>query len=288
MTSRNMVSLVTRRATARVCSTTTAWLTVVSPSTRRPSLRRSCDTLRPTSTATPNSTRAMTSGQRGRRGVLSSTAHRGFDLVWLARRAAQPFDTARSDGVVILDPDPDVAVALDGGSDVRDHRAVLRRVGQDVEQAAADVDAGLDREHLALLKLGGSIRDRRRIVHLQPDPVTEAVRHVEKSLGAAHRLARTLVSPRRIERGVHALDQAEPRDAARQDRACRVGPRRGRRPRPDDAFRRGLRIADDLVYGALLRRERATHRQCAGDVGRVALVAGADVDHHDVTRFHAA
>src|SRR5215218_6698852 len=135
MTSRSTVSLVTRRATARVCSTTTAWLTVVSPLASRSSRPRSWETLRPTSTASAKSSTASSSGHRGRRGALSVTAaHRGFDLADLAGRAAQPLDPGGRDDIVVLDPHADILVALDRGPHAGDHRPVLRRVGQDVEQ----------------------------------------------------------------------------------------------------------------------------------------------------------
>jgi hypothetical protein len=56
----------------------------------------------------------------------------------------------------------------------------------------------------------------RRIVHLEPDPVAQAVGHVQEGLRAADRLLAALVGPRRIEGGVHALREPEPGDAARQ------------------------------------------------------------------------
>src|SRR6266508_906447 len=76
-----MVSLVTSRATARVCSTTTDWLTVVSPPVTRRNDAVPRAMPRPTATASPKSSTESRSGHTGRRGALSATGrHGGFDL----------------------------------------------------------------------------------------------------------------------------------------------------------------------------------------------------------------
>src|SRR6476661_4834563 len=145
-----IVSLVTSRATARVCSTTTDWLTEVSPPVNRRSGAAPRATPRPTTTASPNSSRDSSSGQTERRERLAATfRHGGLDLARLARRPAQPFDTGGGDRVVVFDPDADVVVAAHGGPHLGDHGPVLRGVRQDVEQARAHVDPGLDREHVS-------------------------------------------------------------------------------------------------------------------------------------------
>src|SRR6478752_6036832 len=103
-TSRRIVSLVTNLATARVCSTTTDWLMLVSPPVRRRNGAIPRATPRPTITASPKSSSERTSGQTGRLGVLLATArHGGFDLGDLPRRATQPLHPGPGDRVVVLD-----------------------------------------------------------------------------------------------------------------------------------------------------------------------------------------
>ena len=112
-TSRSMVSLVTRRATARVCSTTTAWLTLVSPARWRSGAGAPRDAAPDQHRDGEEQHRRAPAARPGRRGDLSATVrHRGLDLADLAGRAAQPLDAGGGDGVVVLDPDADVVVAL--------------------------------------------------------------------------------------------------------------------------------------------------------------------------------
>src|SRR6185295_17346995 len=117
-----MVSLVTSRATARVCSTTTDWLTSLRPPVSWPSEAVPRATPRPTRTASAKSRSDNTSGQVGRRRGLSATVgHRGFDLADLPGGPAQPFDPGTGDGVVVLDPDAGVIEPLDGRPHPGDH-----------------------------------------------------------------------------------------------------------------------------------------------------------------------
>ena len=184
------------------------------------------------------------------------------------------------DQVVVLDADADVVVALHRGAHLGDHRAVLRRVGKDLEQLPAHVDAGLDGEDVARLEGAGAVPGMGTIVDLEPDPVAEPVRHVEKRLGAGDRVVGALVGPRRIEGRVHPLGEAEPGHAARHHLARRVAPGLEGAAGPRRLLGRGLRVAHDLVDRALLGAEAAARGKGAGDVGGVAAEAGADV-HHD-------
>ena len=198
-----------------------------------------------------------------------------------SRGARESHSTPVGDDVIVLDPDPDVLVALHRGAHLGDHRAVLRRIGQDIEQLAADVDAGLDGEHVAL---GGSCRCRTRGAD---DRALRA-----RSRGPAHGPCRGTTGCRRPGSSSHwsaqggskvaSTPSVSPSWATPRATTARAASRQAsNRARLDRALRRrGLRVAHDLVDRPLLAPEVAARGQGAGDVGGVAAEAGADVHHH--------
>src|SRR5690606_30827737 len=70
--------------------------------------------------------------------------HQLLDLRRFTRNSGRyPLEARRGDDVDILDADPDPRVPLNGRPQAFDHGAVLRRIGQIVENVGANVDAGL-------------------------------------------------------------------------------------------------------------------------------------------------
>src|SRR5262245_1733496 len=84
------------------------------------------------------------------RDALGVFAHQRLDLVDLARQATRrPLKAVLCDEIVVLDSDTDIGMSLHRARDLFLERAVLRRVGNDVEEILADVDAGFDAERTA-------------------------------------------------------------------------------------------------------------------------------------------
>src|SRR5688500_13339089 len=115
-----------------------------------------------------------------RRNPRPPLRHKRLYFTDLARRPRNPLDALRRDDVIIFDPHAYVRVALDGGTDLRDERAVLRRVGDDRQQLRADVDARLDREGAADADPAALIVGLLRIVHVEADAVSQPVHVVHR------------------------------------------------------------------------------------------------------------
>src|ERR1035437_10798019 len=98
-------------------------------------------------------------GRRGSGLNACPAFHEGLDLVDLARRGADPLESLVRDDVIVLDANAGILEPHDRGADLGDERAVLRRVGKNVERTRADVDARLDGERVA--DLVGAVAKRR-------------------------------------------------------------------------------------------------------------------------------
>jgi glutamyl/glutaminyl-tRNA synthetase len=147
----------------------------------------------------------------------SSLLGQRLDLVDLPWRLADPFQTVRGDHVYVLDPDPGVLIAFHRRAHPGLERPVLRRVGQDVELPGGDIDPRLDDERVPFLE--GPVAEIRLdgIVHLEPQPVGDAVDRPERDLLAGARRSGAVGRPGRIEGRGRRLDQ----------------PQRGQAPGPD-------------------------------------------------------
>jgi uncharacterized protein YecE (DUF72 family) len=142
--------------------------------------------------------------------------HRRLDLGGLARRARQPLHAVARDRVVVLDAHAHVAVALDRRADPRDHRAVARRVGQQARAAPGSRRPGLDREHVARRAACGRRGSTAPGRAPRARSRARARAAEERHCGTAAR--RPCTAPRRVEGRVGRLDQAEPREPARDHR----------------------------------------------------------------------
>ena len=119
----------------------------------------------------------------------------------------------------------------------------------------------------------------RRVVHLETDPVTDAVNHPEHRLLALPWLCDAIGLPRRVERRRVAVNEAELRESLGAHHLGRILRRDARQAGLAVALGGRLRVAHDLIERALVGRELARHRHRARDVGGVSLILGRRV--HD-------
>ena len=111
----------------------------------------------------------------------------------------------------------------------------------------------------------------------------DAVNHPEHGLTAGARGLHAVRAPRHVELRIDAFDEAETGESARADIERRVRRRRSEHTGLRVALGRELRVEHELIDVALRGGVRAAHRDAARDVGRVSLVFGGGVHHHDIT-----